>query len=78
MKKQQHHSARGRRAGIHLACTALRRVEQAIAQRRGDASSPVPAAAVDHDHLDAVPAYGLQRKQRRRERVGLVEHGDDD
>ena len=59
VQEQQHPAARGPGAGIHLACTAARRIDEPIAQGAGDAPGFVPAAPVGHDHLDAVAAQGL-------------------
>ena len=39
---------------------------------------PVPAAAIDHDYLDAVSAQNLQRQERSRDAFGFVEYRDDD
>ena len=61
VKKQQRIAARGARPGVHLDGAAARRFEQPVRKRHGEPRRGVPAAAVDHDDLNAAGAQRLER-----------------
>ncbi len=78
MEEQQHFPARDASPGVHLRAASARRYEHAVGMRAGELGSPVPAAAVDHDHLGAALPERRKGLQCVRDVRRLVERRDDD